>query len=348
MAFLATYSRSLLGERTILCGDYNVVPTDIDAVVPGRWLGDAVFFPESRKAYARMLSLGWVDAIRRIHPGKGIYTYWNFHLSRRQRPKLRPAYGSSACNPIALRGDYSPLRSTWAGRQRSLIPSGNNQIALQFGLPGKHDQWMEHAMRFPHGTTAAAVTFIALTFPALAQTSETPAPSTPAPPPATEQPRARQLPDADGHGDGPTREMIRQMVEQAVRERMQQDRGSDEGYRDEEGSYDDQGSRDEDADHHDEASRHGDRWRNYGDWGRGHRMTGHRGHQMMRHAGMRLMFGLLDTDGDGSLSKGEVQGAVARMFSSIDENGDGKIDRDEIQSFMHGSNMHGTNSEDMP
>ncbi len=69
---------------------------------------------------------------------------------------------------------------------------------------------------------------------------------------------------------------------------------------------------------------------------------------MMRHAGMRLMFDLLDTDGDGSLSKDEVQGAVGRMFSSIDENGDGKIDRDEIQSFMHGSNMHGTNSEDMP
>jgi exodeoxyribonuclease-3 len=41
-------------------------------------LGDAVFFPESRTAYANMLSLGWVDAVRRIHPAKGIYTYWNF------------------------------------------------------------------------------------------------------------------------------------------------------------------------------------------------------------------------------------------------------------------------------
>jgi len=34
--------------------------------------------PGPRKAYANMLSLGWVDAMRRIHPGKGIYTYWNF------------------------------------------------------------------------------------------------------------------------------------------------------------------------------------------------------------------------------------------------------------------------------
>ncbi len=75
---LATYSRSLLDERVVLCGDYNVVPAEIDAAVPKRWLGDAVFFPETRTAYANMLSLGWVDAVRRIHPRKGIYTYWNF------------------------------------------------------------------------------------------------------------------------------------------------------------------------------------------------------------------------------------------------------------------------------
>ncbi|MEV8641347.1 hypothetical protein AB0V79_31385 [Mesorhizobium ciceri] len=69
---------------------------------------------------------------------------------------------------------------------------------------------------------------------------------------------------------------------------------------------------------------------------------------MMRGAGMRLMFGLLDTDGDRSLSEAEVQSAVGRMFNSIDENGDGNIDLDEIQSLVHGSNVHGTNSEDMP
>lgn len=55
-----------------------VVPTAIDAAVPRRWLGDAVYFPESRQAYANMLECGWLDAIRRIHPEKGICTYWNF------------------------------------------------------------------------------------------------------------------------------------------------------------------------------------------------------------------------------------------------------------------------------
>ncbi|TPJ36042.1 EF-hand domain-containing protein [Mesorhizobium sp. B2-6-5] len=198
-------------------------------------------------------------------------------------------------------------------------------------------------MRFQHSTTAMAAALIALTFPAFAQTGGTPAPSTPAPTPATEQPGAR--PDASGQADGPTREMIRQMVEKAVRERMQQDRGSEENYRDEEDSYNDQGGRNEDADRPDEANRH-DRWQNPDDRRPGRRMAGHRHRQMMRGVGMRLMFGLLDTNGDGSLSEGEVQGAVGRIFSSIDENDDGKIDLDETRSFMQGSSVR--RSEDMP
>ncbi|MER9274148.1 endonuclease/exonuclease/phosphatase family protein, partial [Mesorhizobium sp. M0643] len=66
------------GITSVLCGDYNVVPTPLDAVVPRRWTGDAVYFPESRQAYAEMLDNGWMDAVRTIHPEKGIYTYWNF------------------------------------------------------------------------------------------------------------------------------------------------------------------------------------------------------------------------------------------------------------------------------
>jgi len=62
----------------VLCGDYNVVPTEIDAVVPQRWVYDAVYFPESRAEYQLMLKAGWTDALRHLHTGKGIYTYWNF------------------------------------------------------------------------------------------------------------------------------------------------------------------------------------------------------------------------------------------------------------------------------
>jgi exodeoxyribonuclease-3 len=76
---LNEYAGSLLeGPPAVLCGDYNVVPTEIDAVHPERWVWDAVYFPESRARYDELLRVGWVDGIRRLHPQKGIYTYWNF------------------------------------------------------------------------------------------------------------------------------------------------------------------------------------------------------------------------------------------------------------------------------
>jgi exodeoxyribonuclease-3 len=66
------------GRPAVLCGDYNVVPTELDAYRPERWVGDAVFFPESREAYSRLLQQGWTDAIRAKHPGEAIYTYWDY------------------------------------------------------------------------------------------------------------------------------------------------------------------------------------------------------------------------------------------------------------------------------
>src|SRR3984957_12986762 len=49
-----------------LAGDYNVVPTDIDVYKPERWIDDALFRPESRAAYHRLLEQGRTDAVRTL------------------------------------------------------------------------------------------------------------------------------------------------------------------------------------------------------------------------------------------------------------------------------------------
>ncbi|MBA3664580.1 MAG: exodeoxyribonuclease III [Bacteroidetes bacterium] len=77
---LNTKAKSLIKLKTpvILTGDYNVVPTELDAYKPERWVNDAVFFPEPRAAYRRLLKQGWVDAIRQLHPDEKIFTYWDY------------------------------------------------------------------------------------------------------------------------------------------------------------------------------------------------------------------------------------------------------------------------------
>jgi exodeoxyribonuclease-3 len=46
----------------VLSGDYNLIPTDLDIYAPGRWVDDALFRPEVRDAYRRLVEQGWTSA----------------------------------------------------------------------------------------------------------------------------------------------------------------------------------------------------------------------------------------------------------------------------------------------
>jgi exodeoxyribonuclease-3 len=75
------------GHPTVLAGDYNVMPTDLDVYKPERWLDDALFRPEVKAAYKALVDQGWTDALRETHPGERIYTFWDY---------FRNAYGRDA------------------------------------------------------------------------------------------------------------------------------------------------------------------------------------------------------------------------------------------------------------
>ncbi len=64
---------------TVIGGDFNVIPEDIDCHKPASWTRDALFQPETRARYRRMLSLGYTDAFRALHPSaEGQFTYWDY------------------------------------------------------------------------------------------------------------------------------------------------------------------------------------------------------------------------------------------------------------------------------
>jgi len=82
----------------VLTGDYNVMPTDLDVYKPERWVNDALFRPETRAAFQGLMSQGWTDALRKLHPDEKIYTFWDY---------FRDAYGRDA----GLRIDHFLLNS---------------------------------------------------------------------------------------------------------------------------------------------------------------------------------------------------------------------------------------------
>lgn len=80
MQRLHSYSEMLLQSEdpVILTGDFNVIPEEMDVYKPERVSNDALFQPESREAFQKLLDIGWTDALRYLFPDERIYTYWDY------------------------------------------------------------------------------------------------------------------------------------------------------------------------------------------------------------------------------------------------------------------------------
>jgi len=74
-----------LKAPVILTGDFNVMPAEIDVYKPERWGNDALFRPETRAAFRRIIEQGWTDAIRKLYPNEVIYTFWDYFRNNYER-----------------------------------------------------------------------------------------------------------------------------------------------------------------------------------------------------------------------------------------------------------------------
>jgi exodeoxyribonuclease-3 len=105
---LTLHAAELLKSKqpVVLTGDYNVMPTELDVYKPESWVDDALFRPETRAAFQKLAAQGWTDAVRKLHPGEKIYTFWDY---------FRNAYGRNA----GLRIDHFLLSPELAPRLKA-------------------------------------------------------------------------------------------------------------------------------------------------------------------------------------------------------------------------------------
>ncbi len=81
-------------KPVILCGDLNVAHEEIDIARPGSNHESPGFSDEERAAMTTLLSSGFVDTFRSLHPEeKGAYTYWSY-------------FGKARENNVGWRLDY--------------------------------------------------------------------------------------------------------------------------------------------------------------------------------------------------------------------------------------------------
>lgn len=80
MKRLEARARDLMASEmpALMAGDYNVIPQAEDAARPEAWVQDALFMPESRAAFQRLLALGLTEGFRARVAGPGHYTFWDY------------------------------------------------------------------------------------------------------------------------------------------------------------------------------------------------------------------------------------------------------------------------------
>jgi exodeoxyribonuclease-3 len=137
---LAAHAKSLLASAApvVLAGDFNVMPTDLDVYAPERWVDNALFRPEVRDAYRRLVAQGWTDALRARHPGERIYTFWKY---------FRNAFARDA----GLRIDHLLLSPSLADR---LTAAGVNRAVRGWEKASDHaPAWIDIEDRAGPGPT---------------------------------------------------------------------------------------------------------------------------------------------------------------------------------------------------
>ncbi len=85
--------------QMVLCGDFNIAPTDDDVWDVDFFVGQTHVTPAERAAFQGILDEGFFDVVRPYTPGPGVYTYWDYQRLRfpkKQGMRIDFALASSA------------------------------------------------------------------------------------------------------------------------------------------------------------------------------------------------------------------------------------------------------------
>ena len=81
LTFLEAMERhlgALRGTPYVVCGDFNIAPSDLDVWDPARFVGSTHVTPEERALLGRLLDAGCVDAYRYLEPEAVQHTWWDY------------------------------------------------------------------------------------------------------------------------------------------------------------------------------------------------------------------------------------------------------------------------------
>lgn len=109
-------------KPVVLCGDLNVAHEEIDLANPKSNRQNAGFTDEERGAMTRLLSEGFTDSFRLLHPDvTGAYSWWSYMMRAREKnvgwridyfivsDRLAPSVSVATIHPEIFGSDHCPV-----------------------------------------------------------------------------------------------------------------------------------------------------------------------------------------------------------------------------------------------
>ncbi len=104
------------GRPVVVCGDLNIAPTALDLARPRENQKNSGFLPEERAWFARLLEMGWVDAVRALNPDvPALYSWWS------NRGRARENDVGWRLDHVLVSPDLAPrVRRAWIEKKAGL------------------------------------------------------------------------------------------------------------------------------------------------------------------------------------------------------------------------------------
>lgn len=114
-------------QPSIVCGDFNIAPTDEDVFDPAAYVGQTHVTPPERAALASLQDLGLHDLIRERWPTQRVFTYWDYRAGMFHKDLGMRIDLMLASDPIAQR-----VKAAWVDRQarKGTLPSDHAPVII--------------------------------------------------------------------------------------------------------------------------------------------------------------------------------------------------------------------------
>jgi exodeoxyribonuclease III len=99
-------------EEIVVCGDFNIAPTDDDVFDPDAYVGQTHVTGPERVALEELMALGLRDVVRDRWPGERVFTYWDYRAGMFPKDLGMRIDLVLASAPVAER-----VRAAWVDRQ---------------------------------------------------------------------------------------------------------------------------------------------------------------------------------------------------------------------------------------